>query len=355
MHNASGLADISNRLSPPLPSHDEPHTSRHDGWTPDRIQTFLHTLAECGVVSDAARAAGMSKQSVYAFRNSARGRGFDTAWRAALLVARGRIADEVMSRALNGCVEVIVRDGEVWGERHRYDNRLTMAVLTRLDALAASPSQLDDAPRRVAHEFDAFVDAVCEGNAQAVGFIRARKELPHAAFDEAEIVARNEAYRRSREEGSDVEWQLETSSTSLDLEVRASGPVEGKTPPSDDGPCALPDSSTSGAAVAAQEQALERCARQADDDEWQQGTSSISLAPEEAGSDLAARDIPPDDDILRPDARAFDTSAYPPREAHARAPEFPPRAPTASRPGVAHARHHRAKRVQSAMRGAEAR
>src|SRR6187402_1009361 len=107
--------------------------TRVDGWTPDRIRIFLNALAECGVAGDAARAAGMSKQSAYNLRNRTRGRAFHNAWNAAEHLARRRVAGDLMSRALHGCVEIIVRDGQVWGERHRFDNRLTMAVLTRLD------------------------------------------------------------------------------------------------------------------------------------------------------------------------------------------------------------------------------
>jgi hypothetical protein len=204
--DSQASARTSDCLSPQQAARQHP-TSRADGWTPSRIRTFLDTLAERGVVADAARAAGMSTQGAYAFRNSARGRGFDVAWRAALLLARRRLEDEVMSRALNGCVEVIVRDGEVWGERHRFDNRLTMAVLTRLDAMADSPAQLDDGPRRVAHEFEAFVDSVCAGGDEAVDFLHSRAALPFGAFDEAQIVERNAAYLGARDRGGDVEWE----------------------------------------------------------------------------------------------------------------------------------------------------
>ena len=48
---------------------------RHDGWTPERLRTFLETLAACGVVADACRAASMSPQSAYALRNRRAGRG----------------------------------------------------------------------------------------------------------------------------------------------------------------------------------------------------------------------------------------------------------------------------------------
>jgi len=288
-----GAVRTSDRLSPP-PDVDT-RTPRADGWTPSRIRIFLDSLAECGVVADAARAAGMSKQSAYAFRNSARGRGFDVAWRSALLLARRRLADEVLSRALNGCVEVIIRDGEVWGERHRFDNRLTMAVLTRLDALASSLCQLDDGPRRVAHEFEAFVDSVCAGGDEAAEFLRSRAALPYRAFNEAEIVERNAAYLHAREQGGDVEWQLSPEVRSPDL-----GVAPGLSPGIDETDCSAPDRSevialregdfdgtdladaeTHGCSLD-QEQTVDRTAEHRPsagqgDDEWQPSTSSTSL------------------------------------------------------------------------------
>jgi hypothetical protein len=173
---------------------------RHDGWTPARIRTFLATLAECGVVADAARAAGMSVQSAYALRNRGSGRAFHLAWNAALLLARRRLADEVMSRALNGCVELIVRDGMVWGERHRYDNRLTMAVLARLDHQALSHAQPYEAVRLVADEYDEFVRLVCAGGEGADNFlaIRAKAEDRSCRSREARLLRRLESYRRRR-------------------------------------------------------------------------------------------------------------------------------------------------------------
>ena len=164
---------------------------RADGWTPERIRAFLVALSQCGVVKDAAHAAGMSKQSAFALRNRAAGCGFDIAWRAALLLARKRIADEVVSRAFHGCVEVLVRDGKVWGERHRFDNRLTMAVLARLDEQARSHREEDETARLVAEEFDQFVDLVCdEGNAGAHRFVASRSALGWGAHKDEAILAR---------------------------------------------------------------------------------------------------------------------------------------------------------------------
>src|SRR2546428_13027808 len=47
-----------------------PRAQRADGWTPERIRTFLTVLAACGVASVAARAAGISRKSAYALRGS---------------------------------------------------------------------------------------------------------------------------------------------------------------------------------------------------------------------------------------------------------------------------------------------
>lgn len=172
---------------------------RHDGWSPERIRLFLATLAETGVAADAARAAGMSVQGAYALRNRAAGRAFHLAWNAALQLARRRLADEVMSRALHGVVDVIVRDGEVWAERHRFDNRLTMSVLARLDRQALQDDRENEDARLVAEEFDEFVDLVSAGGDGADRFIGARRtaERRFCPSREARLLRRLENYRRA--------------------------------------------------------------------------------------------------------------------------------------------------------------
>ncbi|HEY0013968.1 MAG TPA: hypothetical protein VGB79_14090 [Allosphingosinicella sp.] len=105
---------------------------RHDGWSPEKMRLFLECFAECGVVVEACQAAGMSARAAYNLRD--RDPLFAAGWDAAAVKARAPLADEAYSRARNGVVERIYRDGVVVAERHRYDNRLTMAVLTRLDS-----------------------------------------------------------------------------------------------------------------------------------------------------------------------------------------------------------------------------
>ena len=44
--------------------------ARHDGWNRDKRRIFLTALAETGVVADACRACGMSRDAAYSLRNS---------------------------------------------------------------------------------------------------------------------------------------------------------------------------------------------------------------------------------------------------------------------------------------------
>jgi hypothetical protein len=163
---------------------------RNDGWTPERIRVFLEALADLGTVEDAARVAGMSRSSAYAFRRREEGRAFAEAWDGAVLLARPVLADALMSRAMHGCVELIVRDGEVWGERHRFDNRHAMAMLTRLDQKALAADDKSVTARLVAGAFDAFVDIVCAGGGEAAdAFLQSRAEAgPDGTPQRFEIV-----------------------------------------------------------------------------------------------------------------------------------------------------------------------
>jgi len=84
-----------------------------------------------------------------------------------------------MSRAMNGVVERIYRNGALWGERHRHDNRLAMAVLTRLDRQAAGLGEGAPAARAAAREWDQFLDIVEAGGGGAERFFYER-ERPDA-------------------------------------------------------------------------------------------------------------------------------------------------------------------------------
>lgn len=149
---------------------------RHDGFTPERIGDFLRALAATGVVEHAAAAVGVSASAAYAFRNRRQGRAFARMWDAILINrARDRLASELQSRAVAGCVSVRKRDGVVVGEYHYYDNRLAMALLTRLDRLAEKESASEAHLRALSEDLDEFIDCVAEGG-DADAFVEARRQ-----------------------------------------------------------------------------------------------------------------------------------------------------------------------------------
>jgi hypothetical protein len=128
---------------------------RRDGWTAERIRIFLQLLADGGSVTRAANAAGASARSAYNLRR--RARGFERAWTIALEIARPTPA--FRSCVLPGRIDIIHRNGKVWGERHRPDNRRDMATLRRLDLQAKAAAERGD-PMAEA-DFEALVDHAC--------------------------------------------------------------------------------------------------------------------------------------------------------------------------------------------------
>jgi hypothetical protein len=165
---------------------------RCDGLTPERQVAFLDALARCGVAADAARAAGVSRDTVYNLRNRAEGRAFALGWDAAMLMSRGRMGDELHSRALNGVVEKIYRNGELWGERHRHDNRLAMAVLTRLDRQCEGLGEGAATARTVAQEWDQFLDIIEDGGDGAGDFLASRAARARSMVEEAQAAGAGE-------------------------------------------------------------------------------------------------------------------------------------------------------------------
>lgn len=109
-------------------------TPRHDGWTPARKVQFLDDLAAHGTVQAACARVGMSREAAYRLRR--RDPIVARAWAAALVWAREASAEVLGTRALDGTLEDVWYRGEVVGTRRRYDNRLLLAHVARLDKLA---------------------------------------------------------------------------------------------------------------------------------------------------------------------------------------------------------------------------
>ena len=83
---------------------------REDGWTNARTKMFLGKLAQTGCVTDAARVAGISRNSVR--RARARYAPFDKACRAALAQALRGLEAVAWQRAVEGRETIIIRKGE---------------------------------------------------------------------------------------------------------------------------------------------------------------------------------------------------------------------------------------------------
>lgn len=202
---------------------------RHDGWTPDRQRAFLSAIADGDTVERACRLVGLSVASAYAFRKRAAGAGFALGWRAANLLARDRVADQLMARALDGQVETVTRPDGSTIARHRYDNRTALTLLARLDRMVeqapADPAAAasSHAARLIAQDFEAFLDLIeaDEGPARAGLFLARRTGLAGApqaapALEPVLALARADLFTRT---GASLPEEVDTAD--LDLTQRA--------------------------------------------------------------------------------------------------------------------------------------
>lgn len=137
---------MENEQNPPKPQRNLPApTPRHDGWTVERQQAFLHALAACGVVRQACAAVGMSHVSAYTLRARPSAIAFRAAWDAALDCAISLVEEAAVSRSIHGVPRPIFYKGEQVGEWRHHDERLTMFLL-RFRRSARFGAQLDGTP-----------------------------------------------------------------------------------------------------------------------------------------------------------------------------------------------------------------
>jgi hypothetical protein len=139
--------------------------ARRDGWTPAARRLFLEVVAKTGIVTRACAYAGMSRDSAYALRY--RDPLFAAGWDAADLLARDPLADGIREQAAEGITETITRDGEVVATRHRFDGRLSMAVLHRLDKRCDRAAELGGPHLALVRHWDEWLTLVGNGEEQA--------------------------------------------------------------------------------------------------------------------------------------------------------------------------------------------
>ena len=120
-------------------------------FTAERQVRFLHHLAHGGHVRRACARVGISPQSAYVHKR--RDAAFARGWDAALVLARDAAEEVLAERALEGTHETIFYRGEAVGTRVRFDGRLLLAHLARLDKRHAEAP----AAQAVAARFDDYL------------------------------------------------------------------------------------------------------------------------------------------------------------------------------------------------------
>lgn len=142
-----------------------PRTTYH--WTLPRQRSFLEHLAISGSVTRAAAYVGVSPRAAYDLRHRRDGLLFGLGWGAAVLLARYHLTDLLLERAIDGVEEVAVRspareDGSAEYRRRKYDGRLGLGMLARLDRMALPAADADAEEvalhRAVAQDFESFLD-----------------------------------------------------------------------------------------------------------------------------------------------------------------------------------------------------
>ena len=103
-------------------------------FTPRAQGEFLANLQLYGNVRLACRAARVSAQTAYRARR--RSTALARAWDAARVAARDHAEQVLAERAIEGVEEAVYYHGEEVARRRRYDSRLLLAHLARLDRLA---------------------------------------------------------------------------------------------------------------------------------------------------------------------------------------------------------------------------
>lgn len=155
-------------------------------WTPQCQRAFVEALAFGGSVLRAAKIVGKSPRSAYNLRFRRDGAAFSLGWDAAILVSRYALQDMLMDRAVSGYEEISTKQEDGTSLRGRFDNRLGMGMLDRLDRLADAQAVRGSRSAQIqciVQDFESFLDLIENGGtgAEAALFFAARDDDGSAA------------------------------------------------------------------------------------------------------------------------------------------------------------------------------
>jgi hypothetical protein len=173
---------MSSETTPPI-------TDLAHGWTPERKALFLDHLSHKGNVRAAAARVGLSREAAYKIRR--RDPLFARGWAAALSLAREACAEVLADRAIDGIEEKIYYRGELIDTRRKYDSRLLLAHIARLDKVVDA----DAAAQADADRFDELLacmagEPVPEDLASDDRLPLGREEVAERAAETAERAVR---------------------------------------------------------------------------------------------------------------------------------------------------------------------
>ncbi|WP_162789450.1 hypothetical protein [Altererythrobacter sp. ZODW24] len=131
--------------------------NNHRAFTPARQVSFCDHLSTTGNVRTACARVGIAPQTAY--RTRRREAGFAAAWEGALVLARDHAEAVLACRALEGVDEPVFYHGEEVARRRRYDPRLLLAHLARLDARVEDGAGQSGA-EKAAERFDEVLAAL---------------------------------------------------------------------------------------------------------------------------------------------------------------------------------------------------
>jgi hypothetical protein len=120
---------------------------------PEAQAKFVEVLAQWGNVRAAAAQAGVSRAHLYRMRRASPE--FRRMWDAALVLARPQVEEVLADRAMNGIAETVYYHGEEVATRIRFDTRLLLAHLGRLDRVEGAQGV-----RNAVLDFDERVEAL---------------------------------------------------------------------------------------------------------------------------------------------------------------------------------------------------
>jgi hypothetical protein len=122
---------------------------RRNGWTEIAQRAFIAALEECGCISRAARAVGMSPRSVYRLLEAEGADTFAEAVDQAIAREVERVRGEAMLRALHGSWVPVVRRGRVVRMEFRHNDRLALGILSGKNRSIADQRERATSRRRL--------------------------------------------------------------------------------------------------------------------------------------------------------------------------------------------------------------